>query len=601
MQIIDFDFRQGSLIDRISGIKLSGTSSFVKKSKGYTLNSTGGVQALNTKFKLLAGKQTMSMIVWCNKKLTNLNFTAIINGLGINIWPSGSAAYCVINNANGTSNLRGPYANFNSTKPYENYIIFLFDGRQANLTNTFKCYVNNILQSWTLAYGGSYPIGGLPESNGNIVISSKECVNRVQVFDHILLQSEINSDYKDFINSKPIQKAITGFTYPKLTSINEPGLIAAYNMIPVSGKIINIAAPNPANGMNPSRYILSNFIKNSFITNTYLRPGVFTTSNLIAISIGKVYSLCFRINIPNVYPNNVEGGGYSTAMINIVNSGRIDYRLSDGNLNPSCFLKTPNLNRNITLHILRDNLNLKMYIDGVFFANGTLASNADASFGGLTVEFNGTSSMPKLYDKRVYNRQISEQEIKDYHNQFASQIVFKDDFSQYGAGNKPYNWQIKSGTYSVQETFTFKYLKCTSSGVISFPFNARYGTIKAKFLKAADANILDFLLSNKAQGIVAGNTGYLLRFDSDERFKLYSFNGTTLTQDGNSSTLTYGLNDFHKVEIKAYTNNNIEVWINDKQVIKGSSSAYTSVKYLTFDIDTNDSITDLEITEGVVV
>jgi hypothetical protein len=63
-------------------------------------------------------------------------------------------------------------------------------------------------------------------------------------------------------------------------------------------------------------------------------------------------------------------------------------------------------------------------------------------------------SSPALFtakDLRFFNRAITPQEIKDYHNNFASKVVLKEDFSAYGVGATRFGNWINDGHVNIQE------------------------------------------------------------------------------------------------------------------------------------------------------
>ncbi|NJL73888.1 MAG: hypothetical protein HC892_01445 [Saprospiraceae bacterium] len=88
----------------------------------------------------------------------------------------------------------------------------------------------------------------------------------------------------------------------------------------------------------------------------------------------------------------------------------------------------------------------------------------------LSSEYPNVNLGTDLYDVlSVYNRALSDTEIKSYHNSFASRVVFKEDFKDAIVGQIPDVWKIVSGTFVINEDSQGKYLKCTSNGSIYYP------------------------------------------------------------------------------------------------------------------------------------
>lgn len=205
-KIFDYDFRTGSNLDKVQGtyatpIVASSPYSqrFIKLSKGYATtlpensNSTSKLACYN-KATILSTKGTF--IVWVYPVKMNQNTAACL-------------FYC------GSSFIAQLY--------YNNLFYYQFCGTSDNITikngdplcivMTFNSltlknliYVNGVLTKTTTNAGASQCIShqSLNIIYGNIINKNK--LFRYASYNHILTQKEINADYKQFLNSKPMQK-----------------------------------------------------------------------------------------------------------------------------------------------------------------------------------------------------------------------------------------------------------------------------------------------------------------------------------------------------------------------------------------------------------
>ena len=413
---------------------------------------------------------------------------------------------------------------------------------------------------------------------------------------------------------------------PQILSPNCPGLIAAYDMSykgVSKGVLVNQAKPSNANNGNPGQYSVRPMYGRLNVTNkgTHIKEikSLLQTYRAITqITDTRTYNIAFYLkgaarNYKTLMFDASPAGTH--LLINV--SGNIGYYdFSGGGITTvfsvSTILSYTTLNT-VTLIIDSVNNKVTLYCNGKYISTGNkkIGSSMDLYCIGNNDLVNGWYSDCIFVNLMGYNRILSNYEIKAYHSFFANKTILLEKYD-YPVGTikgNINNWKKVSGTWSIEEQTTpnilpkgKKYLKCTVAGIMYLPtINSRYGTITTKVLKAANVNILDFILSCSVHtNIVAGNTGYLLRYDSDEKFKLYAFNGTSLTQIGSSSTLTYAFGVWQKVKVEASTNNTWRVWVNGSVVITGSNSTYTTGKYISLDFDANDSITDLQVKAGVM-
>ena len=137
-------------------------------------------------------------------------------------------------------------------------------------------------------------------------------------------------------------------------------------------------------------------------------------------------------------------------------------------------------------------------------------------------------------DFRIYNRALTEQEVKDYHNQFVTPSL-QEDFSSEGAdeiAKVPTGWVKQSGSFKVGEIITpdsvletikkgTKYLECVTAGLIAIPSKQAYGTWEFDLFHYT-GNKEIYFISDKSNIL---GSGYRLRFTSDNRIQFSRFTG----------------------------------------------------------------------------
>jgi len=126
---------------------------------------------------------------------------------------------------------------------------------------------------------------------------------------------------------------------------------------------------------------------------------------------------------------------------------------------------------------------IKIYVNGEL-AETTIAAEDSYEYmksNSLATKISKFSSSylknSEIEDIQIYNRVLSEDEIKAWHNSYATKRLFSETykFDEVGS-NKPIGWKIESGTFEIKEmTESYgnmnigdNYLECTSDGSISY-------------------------------------------------------------------------------------------------------------------------------------
>jgi hypothetical protein len=472
-KIFEWDAQDGSFIARTGQIGTAiGTPKFNRTDKGYGLNTN-----LNSYLRYSNISQVniakLYYSIFCYVPVPSKTSTIDIFGGST----SGNLEFSVISNTGQLLLLR-----FNQTTNYGSvqlpktgsyFIEVFYDGSQSTDALKLVCYINRVKQ--TLSFTGTIP-STLPINTSNFGFSfesTSTAINQSYLFNFTLsnifpASKESDELYIKNINRKPLNPPTVfqpNLSVLKPSEIRENGLIAAYNFNPNGTKLTNVAWDNPANKYNARQY--------DIILNKYqlLKDGLKgnkTYGSLIGgtLNIGKVHTLCIRTKLTDVFEDWIYSSSttYTFRFINSMSTLR--YSLNSINYDfslPAINILTSNL-----YIITRDNSILKFYTNGVFISSATISNNVDYLISGMGRGANTNEDMTCIYeDSKMYNRVLSDQEIKNYYNLFASKVVLQEDFKKYAVGNTRIgNWQVKSGDFIISEDSQGKYLECTSNGVI---------------------------------------------------------------------------------------------------------------------------------------
>lgn len=233
------------------------------------------------------------------------------------------------------------------------------------------------------------------------------------------------------------------------------GLVAAYNMKP-NGLTLTDISGNGYNGtINPPYINTLNGIKLTNQGTSYITTAMYVLGT-------QNFSMSFRYNALNGSSNILfrMGGGYSTAApgislttagLQFSSSARV-YVNGGGTAIP-----TDNKTHNATIVCNRSGA-ISLYVDSVLFHSVDISAYSSESVTNsttLNISQSGVQgAVIELEDFRWYNRALSLQEVKDYHNQFAKQPYIVEDFSDVPAdGNAivPREWIKTSGTFKAGE------------------------------------------------------------------------------------------------------------------------------------------------------
>lgn len=224
------------------------------------------------------------------------------------------------------------------------------------------------------------------------------------------------------------------------------GLVAAYNFIPNGSTLVDISG----NGYNGTIYggLMSNKngiqFKNGF--NDY-------------ISIPAIGLLIWTINLRctkqktglSSYNGLLNGTNVLYYALGLTNSDALYY--IDGVYNSYDLLYM--VNGTYDISIVCNGVNITTYCNGVYASTVTPTSGVILYIENIGFRYLGISrSFPgEFHDLRIYNRALSSQEVRDYHNSFVNP-TFIENFSSEGAdgiAKVPSGWKLEAGSFKIGE------------------------------------------------------------------------------------------------------------------------------------------------------
>jgi hypothetical protein len=343
-------------------------------------------------------------------------------------------------------------------------------------TGVPSLYINTIESTYSdasffNATDDSLHIGKRNTGNAKSVQIAKLCF-----YTHELTEEERLADYKEFLQAQITEKPVRGFELVKPTDLSylkDRGLLAAYNMKPNGSTLVDISGNSRHGTLNGGVINTKDGLGFNGV-NGYVNCGNAIGYGSEMTIIGTIKpKYTSRINIIGK-DNGVTRGFY----VDILDTGRLRFVFSQtGSTIQHYDSVTPlgNNQKNTFAITFKGGVNSKIYINGALDITGATSltsifnNSLDFNIGfnvGLSNYFNG-----EIQDIRVYNRELTEQEIKDYHNSFVKPVIL-EDFSNYAVSEtRPKEWQIISGEFEIKEDTEKKYLECTSTGTIKINHN----------------------------------------------------------------------------------------------------------------------------------
>lgn len=430
----------GSITDSYNSVETNNNSTLlVKTSKGYALSLNGS----NTWVSYAGTRNVKSVVIWLKANALSKD---------------------IIDFNGGTNSIEVGASNITATG-FVSPIIYLDNIVTPTLTtNVWKCLIvttNTSFSSTALKIGRETSY-----FNGNIAC--------VKLYDTVLTQKQIEAEQKEFVNAKPILKPKRGFMLNKssdLSSKKNNGLIAAYNMKPINNVLVDISG-NSKNGAITGM-VNANKGLHSPGPNTKASISL-TTPPLIGSSVWTIIYKFKNYTPINGYEPFIDLGTnryicFSNA--STVGVGFISYRGVETLTTFYTFAAISNdvKNSEVDLIFVSNGTTISLYINGVFNSLVTpLNTILPVGVRNLIKGYNVDSTVtPKLdiIDVKLYNRVLTLQEIKAYHNSFVIPYIIEDFNNTPADGSNvvPNGWVKGTGNYKVGE-FVKKYEEQITNG-----------------------------------------------------------------------------------------------------------------------------------------
>ena len=428
---------------------------------------------------------------------------------------------------------------------------------------------------------------------------------------------------KEVLLSSPIAKAKTNFVTTPPSSLNENGLVFAYEgNKPINKTIVDISG-NGNNGTLNGGVMYAGRIDGGLQfdgVNDYVSVANSSTLNWGtgngSIEMDYTYAGSNDIRITRTTDTN------NRFSLNITSTTLDYYHLIGGTLVQyarCAFSPVSGKTYHIVISFVNGVSNA-IYVDGV---SQTLT--IDTKTGGT---FNYTAPLllfyydgiargnGKLLSFKLYNVALTQQQVKEKFNRLANKIYIYEDFSDDTVGKFPRDWVRGTGTYAITELSTAesylkkgtRYLNCTVAGTIAFKSDWNSGRISFDYYKQ-DASDVD--INVMQSGILTYNSGfgYDINLSSTERIQLLRSQGGSGSNLFASAVSYIAPLTWYHYEIERTNANVWSFYIQGgaytTRTLIGSysetSGAYTTSKWFTLYMRANDRATNFKFYKNIPV
>ena len=499
--IIDYNFVKGSLLDQ------SGTNNginhgaiFKIASKGMTLRFDGNDYLDITSANNLGIDN--AIVIWC-KFRSGYPGTLI----GKKTYWRGQVIYQGSNNTelkykmwrtNQSSAMTSTWSDVvDCSKDY--CIIF---NRVAD-TDSVTLFVNGVDKGGT-AHQAIYKtyldlIGsrGADGAGGSLGYYFNGDIYRIMAYDCSLSQNKLDEIYTDFLNSKTIISHKRNYTIEKPTDLSgEIGLVAAYNMKPTDGELIDISGNGNTGTINGA---ISTKDGLAFDGSDYVDCGNDISVQLSDVTIyTRIKPKTSTVHGSHVITKqanyNLTSLGYGIYYRHSIIPRELWFNIGDGGngikikhdlIDDIEYLVCGTYN-SITKKAI-------LYVNGIEVVSGTNGSMGsivnnihNLKIGGNTTFFKGNINITKIYDYAH-----SPNEVKAYHNSWALQIYLTENFEggngADGIVKVPREWSYNSTAdlFIGEKADGTKYMEWDNSGTAIFFINLD-GLVDNGWVKSLD-------------------------------------------------------------------------------------------------------------------
>lgn len=452
----DWDGRLGSNFDRASNIEGTATNvRYFARERGRAFYSRKNSTLLGFPFTLDLGTGSFSV---------EIGFKLINPGASLNIilsqFDGTNGIRIVYNNTTGTIDLTISDGVSQVTLPtlpssISQQKLYHYVGIIDRSTNIMSCYLDGAYQNQVSIAGITGQIKGTSNMfiGGNVSPSATAFngdLYFVKVYEGVFNIGDISKLFKNWEVSFPFLEANRPFyEAPRPVDLgNETGkgLVAAYNMKPVNGQILDISG----NGLHGNIYrALQNEEGIRFNGADSDISLIFNTPLTAQMTLCMRAKIDSSLNVGNFH--NFVGGGNGGRFIMVQGSTGFPvwhngYILITGT--------TDLRGKEATLHYIFNNGNYQIYVDSILEAEqiGGVYTNLFITKIG-NWDLPGRTFKGTIKDVRIYNKILPLKEIREYHDSFANRIDIKDNFIDEPTGTKNFkDWQVGSGAFKLGET-----------------------------------------------------------------------------------------------------------------------------------------------------
>lgn len=267
----------------------------------------------------------------------------------------------------------------------------------------------------------------------------------------------------------------------------------------------------------------------------------------------------------------------------------------------------------------------KLYLNGSLV--GSDSKNWNLSLGYALPMFIGNATSgggnrnlgSVISDLKFYTSLLSDTEIQDYNNQFASQSYLSDNFSDEplnATGTVPSGWIAGTGSYKVvanSNPAAFqgsgeRYIECVTAGTLSLPSTQAYGTWEFDFYKATTTNYIQIGLANDKASII-GARGYVFSAPASLKYHISREDSWPTGLDFYQTSSSYlQNNNWYRTKITKSYDGTWNAYIkggtfgNNYVMVHSAlnNNTYTTGNYFVLDIDPGDRLANLHIYRGVI-
>ncbi len=456
-RIFQTQFEKGSLIDKMSGSAMTNTATVFKRtekgiaaefdgSSSELLKSPSGIGTAPTKISVSIFVKSRIQPTTTEEFFFSLSNNTVAGSTGLELAYTTSGiltAYYVDQSAS----LRTISDSVSSVGEWK-HVVFTYDESVGG-----ELFVDSV------SVGTASANGGLSANQNQILLGGFGTdfpryfdgqMGSVNIYDHALTQDEINKEYEAFLKATNLSETKRNYSYYKPESLDENGLVCAFNMIPSEGGVLTDISNSGNNGAidtGITGYKRGlNFPLQKDIPTTYEATdqdmtimGTATVYSAGASTWGSVWSIGNYLMGLSVYSSSLFFASVANG-VNKIFAGTLA-SLNGKEFTYSC--------------IYRPSTGLKeLWINGVQV--GTDSTDWGANPGQLIVggQALGRNLKQEQQDFRLYNRALSAQEAKDYHNKYANQVYLKD-YLEYekadGTNLLPEGWNVGTGSYKIGE------------------------------------------------------------------------------------------------------------------------------------------------------